>query len=189
MIKSPHIIQYKSGNNDLVVQAYKMYAVRMTFAVYNVVKCDEESRDIVMEVFERMLKMTPAERNEKVPDDAEKFKAWLFISAKNASLDFIRKRKVRLDYTNKADQTDTVLSVVERKWDRQTIDYVLNQLADNEQEIIRLHFDGYSNAEIAALKNMNYFTVRNTLSTAKKNIKRYIQPSLIACLLCFFLIL
>ena len=189
MIKSPHIIQYKSGNNDLVVQAYKMYAVRLTFAVYNVVKCDEESRDIVMEVFERMLKMTPAERSQKVPDDAEKFKAWLFISAKNAGLDFIRKRTVRLNYSKKAEQEDAVLSVVERKWDKQTIDYVLNQLADNEQEIIRLHFDGYSNAEIAALKNMNYFTVRNTLSTAKKNIKRYIQPSLIACLLCFFLIL
>ena len=189
MIKSPHIIQYKSGNNDLVVQAYKLYAVRMTFAVYNLVKCDEESKDIVMGVFERLLKMTPTERSKKIPDDAEQFKSWLFISAKNAGLDFIRKRKVRLSYIKNDEREDVVLSVVERKWDKQTIDYVLNQLADNEQEIIRLHFDGYSNAEIAALKNMNYFTVRNTLSTAKKNIKRYIQPTLIACLLPFFLIL
>lgn len=186
MIKSPHIKQYKSGDNELVALAYKAYAVRMTFAVYNLVKCDEESRDIVMEVFEKMLSMSTQDRISKIPNDTEQLKAWLFITAKNLSLDFLRKRAVRLNH-HKPLEEETVLSQVEHKWDKQTVDYVLNQLPDTEQDIVRLHFDGYSNAEIAQLKKMNYFTVRNQLSAAKKNIKRYVHPTLIAYLICFLI--
>lgn len=187
MIKSFHLTQYKSGDNELVVLAYKMYAVRMTFAVYSVVKCNEESKDIVMDVFAKLLNMSVVERKLKIPNNIEQFKGWLFITAKHLGLDFIRKRDVRVKHKPLGEEV--VLSVVERKWDKQTADYVLNQLADNEQEIIRLHFDGYTNAEIAKLKKLSYFTVRNQLSSAKKNIKRYVQPSLIACIYCFFLIL
>lgn len=187
MIESNLINAYKSGDNALVAKAYQAYATRMSMVAYRWLNSADDARDVVMDVFEGLLQMDAEKRLVQIPKSPDTFKSWLFLCTKNACLDILRKRQVRYKYQPLLTDDHLVLSVVEKKWDKQIVDYVMNQLVDSEREVVRLHFEGYSNMEIAQLRNLSYQTVRNQLSSAKKIIRKYIKPELYSLILFIIL--
>lgn len=183
IVKITHIKNFKQGNNELIALAYKQYAVSLAFMAYKYLKNDDESRDLVMDLFEKMIQMNTAERSTKIPESEEQFKNWLYLVGKNMCLDIIKHKQVVQNYMAANVNNAVSYSDSERKWDKQTFDYVLNQLNDSEQRVARLHFEGFSNDEISQKLNVSYNTVRNQLSTAKKKIRKYISVNVIVYIL------
>ncbi len=182
-IKPSHIKRFKLGDNELVSLAYNEFAVKVAFMAFRYLKDQDECKDLVMDLFEKVLKMSLEERVQRIPEGEEQFKNWLFLVAKNMCLDVLKHKVVVQNYVDANQIEHESKSESERKWDKQTFDYVLNQLNDSEQRVARMHFEGFSNDEISKELKVSYNTVRNQLSTAKKKIRKYISVYIIVYLI------
>ena len=81
------IIDYLAGNEKSLEILIKHYLKPIYSFIYRYVKDAAAADDLTQEVFIR------AWRNLKKFDQDRSFKAWLFAIAKNASLDFLKKKK------------------------------------------------------------------------------------------------
>lgn len=178
------IASYKNGNNCVIGAMYQLHSAMLAMVAYRYLQNTDDAKDAVMDVFEKLIGMEAEKRKLQVPDCPDHFAHWLIKMTKNVTLDIIKHRQMVDRY-----QSETITAVphnysdVERKWDKQTIDYVIAQLLESEQNVANLHYAGFSNDEIANKLNISYNTVRNQLSTAKKKIKKYISTPLVVLLL------
>ncbi|MCZ2141081.1 MAG: sigma-70 family RNA polymerase sigma factor [Bacteroidia bacterium] len=162
-------------NNNLVCTAYNLYAVQLAFIAYKYLKNEDESKDIVMDLFEKLLKTPKEDLLLKGPIKGDKFKSWLFLVLKNMCLDTIKHKNIIQKYiAENPNDENYSFSESERRWDKQTIEYVLNQLGECEYRVIKMHLDGFSNDEISKTYNLSYNTVRNQISIAKKKMRSFI---------------
>lgn len=178
-----HIQNFKDGNNHALSLVYREFAVGVTMVAYRYLQNKEEAKDVMMEVFEKMLSMTAEERVQKIPRDPDALKGWLYMVTKNLSLDWIKHRKIVLRYLETREDDPVTVSDAEHRWDTQALEQVMKHLIESEQRVARLHFAGYTHEEIANRLNVSYNTVRNQLSSAKKKIRKYISPTLIVLML------
>jgi len=81
------IEQYLTGNEKALEILIGQYLKSIYGFVYRYVNNVSEAEDITQEVFVRMW------RNIKKFDQNKSFKTWLFAIAKNASIDFLKKKK------------------------------------------------------------------------------------------------
>jgi RNA polymerase sigma-70 factor (ECF subfamily) len=132
----------------------------------------ETAEDVVMSVFERILK-----HDDKLSflgkDQEEEAKNYLFLVTKHRCLDHIRVQKNRLTIQG-------VLSFGYLKQDRnqsldifecEAIERMINVLGKQEARILQKHLDGFTNEEISQEIGISYNTVRNTLTNARKKIR------------------
>jgi RNA polymerase sigma-70 factor (ECF subfamily) len=179
-----YIEDYITGDNKALGYIYDLYAVRLSMVAYRFLQNAQESNDVVMDVFEKLIQMNNDKRKVLVPKNPEGFTGWIITVTKNHTLDLIKHKKiVELYQADRIHQDVYSKPEVERVWDKQMFDEVINQLHNCEQKVTRLHFEGYSHEEIAQKLNVSYNTVRNQLSSAKKKIRKYISIPLIVLLL------
>ncbi len=184
LIQNKYIEDYKSGSNHALGHIYDLYALRLSMVAYRYLQDKQESKDVVMDVFEKLIQMSNEKRRLQVPDKPDGFTGWLITITKNYTLDLIKHKKIVERYqADGMHQEGHSQSEAERVWDKQTVDYVISQLHESEQRVTSLHFEGYSHIEIAQKLNVSYNTVRNQLSSAKKKIRKYISTPLIVLLL------
>jgi RNA polymerase sigma-70 factor, ECF subfamily len=81
------IADYLTGDEQSLELLIKQYLKPIHSFVYRYVGSTPEAEDITQEVFIRVW------RNLKKFDQDKSFKTWIFSIAKNASLDFLKKRK------------------------------------------------------------------------------------------------
>lgn len=177
------IQNFKEGSNQALSLVYRQFAVGVTMVAYRYLQNKDEAKDVMMEVFEKMLSMEVAERMQKIPRDPDALKGWLYMVTKNLCLDWIKHRKIVLRYLETREDEPVIYSDAERNWDTQVIEQVMKHLVESEQRVARLHFAGYTHEEIANRLNVSYNTVRNQLSSAKKKIRKYISPTLIVLMI------
>lgn len=82
------ISQYLKGDEKSLEILIKQYLKPIYSFVYRFVGNGSDAEDITQEVFVRMW------RNIKKFDQSRSFKTWIFSIAKNASIDFLRKKKI-----------------------------------------------------------------------------------------------
>lgn len=181
LLTSDQIYAFKKGDNAPLTEVYKNCSLQLVFVAYKYLNNTDEAKDVTMEVFNKLLQMN-AEKRSKIPADPEAFKNWLFLVTKNYCLDAIRHHKIVLKYQQEHAGETGVQADVERKWDAETVAVLLNKLPDAEQRVCRMHYEGFSNEEIAQQLDISYNTVRNQLSSGKKRIRRYISGNLIVLL-------
>jgi RNA polymerase sigma-70 factor (ECF subfamily) len=174
-IDRKYIEAYKSGDNQSLGFIYDVYAAKLLMIAYKYLQNPNEAKDVVMDVFEKLVYMKKEKRKLIVPDSADGFTGWLVTIAKNRSLDILKHKAIEESYqaesmSIKHESTPEA----DRIWDEQTFDFVINQLKGNEKEVASLHFSGYSHDEIASKLKVSYNTVRNQLLSAKKKIRKYI---------------
>lgn len=177
-VTSGNIIAFKEGDNQPLGIVYQCYAVQLGFVAYRYLHNEDDSKDVVMEVFNKLIKMDAAQRN-RVPETTEAFKNWLFLVAKNYCLDVIKHNKIILSYQQNNTSEQSVVSTAERSWDNETARFLLSKLPVAEQKVCIMHFEGFSHEEISDSLKISYNTVRNQLSSGKKKIRRYISDGLI----------
>ncbi len=184
LIDHKYIDAFKYGDNQALGRIYDVYAVRLSMVAYRYLQNTQESRDVVMDVFEKLIQMSDEKRKLQIPVTPEGFTGWLITITKNYTLDLIKHKTIVARY--QADSLNNEVysqSDAERVWDKQTVDYVISQLHESEQKVASLHYSGYSHEEIAKKLNISYNTVRNQLSSAKKKIRKYISTPLIVLLI------
>jgi len=177
------IQQYLNGNEkslDLLVEKYlrPIYSfVYKNVAGYPSGGADAE--DITQEVFVKAWK------NIRKFDQNKSFKPWIFQIAKNASIDFLRKKKSIPFSRFENERGQNVLAeniaaapsnLIEKLSDRKVITAAMQGLTGKEQRVINLrHTEGMSFKEIAMVFDEPINTVksryRRVLSRLKGNIQ------------------
>ena len=172
------IQQYLKGDAKSLEILISRYLKMIYSFVYKNVGSQPEAEDITQEVFVRVWK------NLKKFDWNKAFKPWIFQIAKNASIDFLRKkRSIPFSrFENEKGQNALVENIVaapanliENFSDKRVLAGAAFGLNEKEKVINLRHNEGMSFKEIADIFNESINTVksryRRTLAVLRKNIK------------------
>ncbi len=132
---------------------------------------DEDSRDILQEVFINVYKKIDSFREES------SLKTWLFRIASNKTIDFLRKEKrfkaEELPETLK--EKSNPLQHTEQVLKKDLVNKALMKLKEEEREIVIMkELDGFTFREIAEIKEIPENTVKTKLYTSLKKLRKII---------------
>ena len=173
------IQQYLKGDEKSLELLISRYLKPIYSFIYKNIGKPAEAEDITQEVFVRVWK------NIKKFDQKRSFKPWIFQIAKNASIDFLRKKKSIPFSSFENEKGQNILTesmaaapanLIESLSDKKVLAAAMQTLNEKERKIINLrHADGMSFKEIAETFNESINTIksryRRTLSILRENIK------------------
>jgi len=165
------IQQYLKGDEKALEILIARYLKPIYSFVYKNVGDTAVAEDVTQEVFVKIWK------NLKKFDAKKEFKPWLFQIAKNASIDYLRKRKTIpfSRFENEAGQnvlTDTMSDkspdLLESLHNKNELAEIMEQLSEKDQKLLNLrHTEGQSFKEIAE-------TMQESINTIKSRYRRII---------------
>ncbi len=149
----------------------KEYSGMLYNHIRRMVGNDEDSKDILQEVFINVFKKIDTFREES------SLKTWLFRIASNKTIDFLRKSK-----RFKADElpeglktTSNPLKHTEQSLKKELVHRALFHLRDDEREIVVMkELDGFTFREISEIKGIPENTVKTRLYTSLKKLRKII---------------
>ena len=163
-----------SYDNAYIGELFQRYS-HMLFGVgMKYLRDEEKAKDIVMDVFEKVLK-------DLKRHDVENFRTWIYSVTKNQCLMALRKDK-RLDarqeefnhFTKEIMEIDLPVHLngeSQEETDRKLMD-ALETLKKEQQECIRLfYFERKSYEEIELMTGYSYKEVKSFLQNGKRNLK------------------
>ncbi|MCM1404383.1 MAG: sigma-70 family RNA polymerase sigma factor [Prevotella sp.] len=158
-------------NQQSMEQALDWYGERLMRFINCYVRDLYQAEDLMMEVFVGLLVRKPVFEHEY------QVQAYLYRTAKNKAINYLRKRK-RLVTLN--DQILQDLSALENTLYRSALDKKLHQamakINPKYQQILTLsYFDGFKNAEIAQVLAVNEKAVVNLKHRAKKKLNQVLR--------------
>ena len=174
---------YIQGDNNALSKLYLLVFEPLLLKAFYLTKDHEEAKDIVADLFSYFMELSIEKRAKKWKDIRD-VEAFLYGCVKKKSLAFLRKKQVRAKLINhvhfmyeRVDESKVSLT--------QFVDDSIKSLSKNEQNLFRLHFNGYSNHEIADLMNLSEKTVRNKLSISRLKLSKIWKNwSVIFILIC-----
>jgi RNA polymerase sigma factor (sigma-70 family) len=162
--------------NEVYNKCYK----HINWFIYNLTQNQQEAQDIAQECFIRIY------TKELRFDTPEKLKAFLFITAKNMGINYLRSRKT----IQAANEELPYLQAGEEEWNMiieasirmadmdDELLLAINELPERSREVITRHyFKKQSGAEIAALLDVTVQTVHNRLHEARKMLFNVLKDS------------
>ncbi|HBI33807.1 MAG TPA: hypothetical protein DEA43_04160 [Candidatus Moranbacteria bacterium] len=170
MIKNDEqlVREFVGGNEDALEELVAKYLKPIYNFVYQLTRDTGVSEDITQDVFVRMW------RSINSFDENKKFSTWIFAIAKNASLDWLKKKKAipfaffeRLDGSNMLEyvedesvvDADEILMLIDARKDIQEL---LALLPLGVQTILLLHHtQGFSLIEIAQIMGQSTNTTKS----------------------------
>lgn len=170
-------LNYINGNNDALGILYTNYYSSLIMIAYKYTTDTEKSRDIIGDVFEKLLHIPQQKRGQIILNTEKGIYPLLVTVVKNKCLDGLKTNKLH-EEIKKHLVTLVLPNSINAgyiRFERESIKQLLNQLPKREKEIIELNLQGYKNEEIAVQLNISYNTVRNTLHSAKQRIKKLWQ--------------
>jgi RNA polymerase sigma factor (sigma-70 family) len=148
-----------------VEELFRRYGSLVMRRARAIVKDDEEARDVMQDVFVRVVKNIDQFRREASPS------SWLYRITTNLCLNRIRDRKRQREKLE-AQGTHKQLPEVESPSDRIDVTRTLHQLPSELAEVaIYYHVDGMSQQEISELLGIARRTVSYRLSSFEKKAR------------------
>jgi RNA polymerase sigma-70 factor (family 1) len=132
----------------------------------------EEARDIVAESFIKLW------TKKKQFINQSHLTAYFYHTIKNASIDYLRKNKLKIKIENQLIQNVAVQeNVIQQKFEEsellQQLYEHINQLPKKMQQVFKLtYLEGYSRLQVAHLLNLSDKTIRNHNTAAMKAIRK-----------------
>jgi RNA polymerase sigma-70 factor (ECF subfamily) len=174
------IKQYLKGNKKSLEVLIKKHLKTVYSFCYKNVGSPYDAEDITQEVFLKVWK------NIKKFDTSKDFKPWLFQIARNACIDFLRKKKTIpfSRFENEKGQNFMVEKLEGKSFDlinilnnKKTIAIAMQGLSGKEQKIVDLkHNAGFTFKEISEILKESINTVksryRRTIIYLRKNIEK-----------------
>lgn len=139
--------------------------------VFKLLGHEQDSYDVTQECFIAMLQNIQSFRPWK------KVNSWLFTIAHNKCIDYFRSQRHFLPTDNSSDRLPSgTLPLDEAVTVSVTVCQALDMLSPVQREAIVLHyFHRLTAKEIAELTDTPLPTVKSRLSTAKKNLSKYLK--------------
>lgn len=144
-------------------RAVEMHSGRLYGYVLNCLQDSEDASDIVQDSFERLW-------NHRKSVDFEKSKSWLFTTAHNALINFVKKKsKMDLYDENLPERVVMMQNNFELK---EIVDLVTETLPQIQKSILLLRdMEGYNYKEISELLEISEAQVKVYLFRARRKIK------------------
>jgi RNA polymerase sigma-70 factor (family 1) len=185
------IVDFKKGSREAFTEVYNMYYSRLYFFVKKITDDREEAQDITAETFVKLWNLRANF------DTLQNIKAFLFITARNACLDFLRYQKRQ--HTNKQEFSYLLTQNEDIAFQDDEIRYEVLQQIHNEIEhlpaqcrkIFKMaYLERLKNAQIADLLGLTEQTVRNQKTRAIKLLRMsLINSNVVLVLLLILLVL
>lgn len=130
----------------------------------------EETEDVIMNVFEKILCDLPKYRVQGI-------KSFIVTSAKNQCMDIVRHNKSKHLHLQRAkEEIYDAREQIEKTEARRYLLSVIQQLPHQQQRVIELKYmHDKTRKEMAACLNLSPNTIRNTLADGIKNIKKKLK--------------
>src|ERR1044072_1524682 len=175
-MKNPgqHIIAgFQQGSKEDFAQVYNAHYSRLYAFIKKLVDVKEEAQDITPDTFVKLWKLH-ANFN-----TAENVKAFLYITARNACMDFLRYRQRQI--TNKQEfgyvqlQQDGTLSTSNDEIKTLVLKQIHNEIENLPTQCKRIFkmawLEGKKNAKIASAMDLTEQTIRNQKARAVKILR------------------
>jgi RNA polymerase sigma-70 factor (family 1) len=165
------LLSLHKGDHEAFNVIFHYFTQPLHFFLKGIVHDDMAAEDIAIEAFTKTFR-----RNTDFTSIA-KLKSFLFTTASNAALDFLRshKRREGLYYSfeqTQADETETVEQLYIQTEAIQIIHTAINKLSGKPKEVIKMELiEGKSLSEIASELNISYNTVQNHKSKAMQLLR------------------
>jgi RNA polymerase sigma factor (sigma-70 family) len=166
-----------NGNDEALGELYTLYYSSLIMVAYKYTQDTEKSKDIVGQVFEKLLSLTNAKRQTFFLHPEKGLYPLLLSIIKNKALDEIKQNKLHQEIKKQIESTISFFSTnaIFVRFEEEAIKQLIDYLSNREKEILQLHLQGFKNDEIATQLNISYNTVRNTLHNAKQRVKKLWQ--------------
>lgn len=173
---------YKKENDKAVIGTlYKRYMHLVYGVCMKYMKDEDESKDCVMEIFEKLL--TDLNRHE-----IQHFKSWLHTVSKNHCLMKFRAGKNK--YSQRIENSETSLEVVEMNslWHPEDskekevmlrlLEQGIGQLNEHQKKCVELFYlDEKSYQEIVELTGYSMLNVKSHIQNGKRNLKIFMEKN------------
>ena len=157
---------------------YRSYYSALCFYALKIVNNQESARDIVEEVFTRLI------LTEKVFTEADNVRAWLYTATRNASLDYLkverRAKERQFEYSRDAnsDELNYDYELIRAEVLSKILQEV-KRLPGNSGKIVEMsYFKGMKNEQIAEELGLSEKTVRNLKSLGLAALKARVPSDL-----------
>ena len=176
------------GEEHLFDVLVKRYADHIFNFIHQYIKDEGKAEDLTQDVFFRVWKHL------KKFDTKRKFKVWIFQIARNAVIDYLRKRKelkfsdLETDDGENAimdikDEGENMNDALERKETKEEVERILQELSPAHRSVLILHYqDDLNFREIAEVTGASENTVRSrhrrALATLKTKLEAENAPKL-----------
>jgi len=175
------IQKYLSGDNASLGFLIKKYLGPIYGFAYRYTNNVQEAEDITQETYLRVWKHL------KKFDKNKNFKTWLFTIAKNASLDFLKKKKtISFSAFDQEDGSNTILDtiaddqplpdeIISYIQDKEKLKSAMEKLSPTYRAILNLYYDNEFNfREISEITNEPLNTVKSRHRRAIAELKKYL---------------
>jgi RNA polymerase sigma factor (sigma-70 family) len=167
------IKEYLKGDEGSLEILIKRHLKSVYGFVYGRIGNSQEAEDITQEVFVRAWK------NLKKFDRQKNFKSWIFAIAKNASIDFLRKKKT-IPFSAFEDEegnnfvTDKLID--KNIFPENELAYAVEKLPPKYRDVVSMHNDKlFTFKEISKTLGESINTVKSRYRRALINLKRIIK--------------
>ncbi len=161
---------YVQGDNKALSTLYVQVFEALLLKAFYLTKDQEEAKDIVADLFTFLVHM-PKEQRGKKWSDIKDVESFLFGCVKKKSLAFLRRKQARSKLLHHVNLMSNLVDE-SKETIAQFLTESLRSLNPTEQHLYQLHFEGYSNHEIAALLKISEKTVRNKLSLSRLKLSK-----------------
>ena len=172
--------EFKKGDSRAFEKIFDQFYSAICFFILEFVKDPEISRDIVSEVFIKLW-----DRKEDF-DNMSSIKSFLYVSAKNAALNLIRRSKVidehRKHLSIQMSHEELHDAVHARIFDAEVLRYVntaISTLPEQCKRILNMTLQGFNTDDIAVRLKLSAQTVRNTRARATMLLKKKLSGDLL----------
>ena len=174
MLGQKQLALYRQGNNESLCEAFEKEFPALVMYAYSFLKEKETAADLVVMLFEKLLRYSPQERKEKLPNEVEHFERLVYTIIKNKCLDQLKVEKNRLRILKeelKPSSNGHAETATEKIFVTEAFEALKEQLGARQKEVLELHLQGFDSLEIANKLKISRNTVQNTLNTSKKKVK------------------
>jgi RNA polymerase sigma-70 factor (family 1) len=175
--EDPWMNKFREGDAEIFNQVFKEYYSSLVYYARNFLQEKEAAKDIAQDVLAKLWQMRGAMKNE------QNIKGFLFVSTRNACLNYLRHNKVVKEMMHKlpdffeksATEVENVAKLETEVVSVEVLEFItkaLSQMPDKYQTIIRLfYFENKSLQEVSTLLEIPYPTVSTHKIRAIKLLK------------------
>lgn len=167
-IINQYLYNYHNGDVQSFYNLYVYIKKPLFLYILSIIKDYHFAEDILQELFIKI------KNNIKNYNKELNGKSWIFIIAKNLTIDFLKKNNKELPYEGEKllFLIDTKYQKVDKNNSVEFITKIFKMLNLTEQQILSLHiFSGFKHYEIAAILSIPYSKVRSKYAYILKKIR------------------
>jgi len=168
------LIAVRDGDHSAFEQLFVASFNKVKYFIKGLVKSEHDAEELAQDIFVKLY------LNRASIDVNRNFSTYLYISARNATFNFIRRRNVRQSFLDEQMRLDPEIDSLEESYFAKEIDLLIKMavacMPERRREIFELSRNkGMDNNQIAGLLKISKKTVENQLGLAVRELREIVK--------------